>query len=248
MTIRFMTIWLLFISFFCSNGYSSEDPWADLRKRFPDDGGGKIIRKQEADPWRRLQAIYLPFTEEEEIRAVGDRERSHNFSGKINRKLLPFAATIHMASRSFDVPSSIISSVIMAESGGNPEAKAGMSSAKGLMQIIDATFKLARNALSERDIYIKDNPFDPHASIMAGTWYLDQMYQKAVRDNKIGAADRKNLLTWKYPLEYYYAGPGNGKKNDNKIIVYSNGKKRHIDKSAYSRKILRWAGILDEGG
>jgi hypothetical protein len=93
---------------------------------------------------------------------------------------------------------------------------------------------------------VKDNPFDPRASIMAGTWYLDSMYAQAQADQKEGINGRQDLDSWKYPLEYYYAGPGNGKKESDRVIVYSGGRRVVIDKPAYSRKVLKWAKIMKQ--
>lgn len=72
----------------------------------------------------------------------------------------------------------------MAESGADPYAKAKTTSAKGLMQTIASTFEMARNGLADQGIRISDDPFDPESSIIAGAWYLDRMYTKAVKDKK----------------------------------------------------------------
>jgi len=133
----------------------------------------------------------------------------------------------------------------MAESGADPYAKAKTTSAKGLMQTIASTFEMARNGLADQGIRISDDPFDPESSIIAGAWYLDRMYTKAVKDKKNQIPDKNDITSWRYPLEYYYAGPLNGAKPENRIYVFSNGTKRIIDKRAYSKKIQKWAKILD---
>ncbi len=85
---------------------------------------------------------------------------------------------------------------------------------------------------------------DPRASIMAGTWYLDRMYKKALADKKIKNNERKNIVSWRYPLEYYYAGPVCGAKAKNKILIFSKGTQKVIDKRGYSKKIMTWAKII----
>jgi soluble lytic murein transglycosylase-like protein len=95
-----------------------------------------------------------------------------------------YGETITRASKLFDVPEKIIIGVILTESGGDPLARAKTSSAKGLMQTIDSTFNMAYNALKVQGINIVKDPFDPTASILAGSWYLGSMYDQAVLDLK----------------------------------------------------------------
>ena len=144
----------------------------------------------------------------------------------------------------YDIPQEVIKAVIMAESGGDNYAKARTTSAKGLMQTIDSTFLMAKKGLEKKGIKISDDPFDPESSIMAGAWYLDRMYEKCIKDGKLISNNREDISSWRYPLEYYYAGPLHGAKEKNRIYVFSNGKKRMIDKRAYSKKIQKWAKIL----
>lgn len=225
---------------------TSSDPWADLQKRFEKKPPPKIENiKEEQDPWAKLRAVFLPFSFEEEKLAVKNDKAAGKMAGKMNARMHPYEKIIKKASTTFNIPQSVIKSVIMAESGADPYAKAKTTSAKGLMQTIDSTFKMARNALTARGIYVEDDPFDPNASIMAGSWYLDRMYEKALADKKMSVNDRNNIASWRYPLEYYYAGPGNGAKPENKILVFSNGTRRVIDKRAYSKKIQTWAAILE---
>jgi len=131
----------------------------------------------------------------------------------------------------------------MVESGGNPHAAAKTSSAKGLMQTIDATFAEARRALAVQGIKIRNDPFKPRASIMAGTWYLDQMYRQVIRDRG-EVLQRNSITSWRLPTEYYYAGPGHGRKRSQVVMIYAGGKQIRVDKSGYSSKVLRWAHIL----
>ena len=130
----------------------------------------------------------------------------------------------------------------MVESGADRYARAKGSSAKGLMQTIDSTFKEARESLKSQGIDIKDDPFDPRSSIYAGCWYLDRMYRTA-NENPF-SFNRRELSSWEKPLECYYAGPGNGIKDEEWVFVYRDGKRVKINKSVYSQKVLRYARIL----
>ncbi len=260
---------ILFSIFLCGLSHASEDPWFNLRKQYEKTQIKKVIKKEKQDPWKLLRAVYLPFSVSEEKKAVDSPEMAKNFISKFNSRLLQYNIIIKRAAKRFDIPQEIIKSVIMAESGGDNYAKAKTTSAKGLMQTIDSTFLMAKKGLEKQGIYISDDPFDPESSIMAGTWYLNRMYDKCVTDGKIMdgkitdgkitdgkstdgkimdskiiSNNKRDISTWRYPLEYYYAGPVHGVKNKNKIYVFSNGKRRMIDKRAYSKKIQKWAQIL----
>jgi hypothetical protein len=196
------------------------------------------------DPWQTLRSVFLPFSSQEEDQARHQGVHARTFQDRFAVRLAPYASMIDAASRRFDIPPALLQAVIMAESGGNSRARAGITSAKGLMQTIDSTFRMARKRLAQKGIVIADDPFDPEASIMAGAWYLDRMYNQALSDGKMALENRNDIGSWRYPLEYYYAGPGNGFRAANKIQVYSNGETRIIDKRAYSKKIQSWSQIL----
>lgn len=117
-----------------------------------------------------------------------------------------------------------------------------LSSARGLMQTTDATFETAWKSLREQGIHIKKTPFHPESSIMAGAWYLDWMYRRAVADGRADPRRRHDPAAWLKPLEYYYAGPENGARSRSQVQVCSRGQCRIIDKSAYSAKVLAFAG------
>jgi soluble lytic murein transglycosylase-like protein len=223
-----------------------EDPWKRLQE--------VVKKKQEIkkppcaveaeDPWAKLRAIYLPFTEEEEKEAVTGTAAGQKVAAGIHTRLTAYEPFIKEASARFNVPIEIITAVIMVESGGNANAKAPTSSASGLMQTISSTFAEAGSALAAQGIEITPDPFDPRASIMAGTWYLDRMYAAAAADRPDFCVDRNRVASWKYPLEYYYAGPSYGSNRSPVVIIYANGKKILVDKPAYSGKVLQWAKIL----
>lgn len=263
--LKYLIIFFLTLS---GAGYANEDPWFQLQEKFhagdmesaskqvskvssepiPEPVSGQVSDPtlDQGDPWKKLRAVFLPFSAEEEEQAPVDPLAAKTMAQKISLRLARYETHIETAAETFDIPKVVIQAVIMAESGGDPLAKAGTTSAIGLMQTIDSTFEMAKKALENQGIYIPDTPFDPGASIMAGSWYLDRMYKKALKDQKMKIAARQDISSWRYPLEYYYAGPLNGAKAKNKIFVFSNGTKRVIDKRAYSKKIQTWAKILEK--
>jgi Rod binding domain-containing protein len=99
-----------------------------------------------------------------------------------------FGQFIEEAAEETKLDSELISSVIRAESNGNPVAVSGKG-AKGLMQLIDST---------ARELKVSD-PFDPRENIRAGSRYLRKML------DQFG-----NL---KLALAAYNAGPGNVTKH-----------------------------------
>lgn len=236
---------LLFVILFQARAMA-DDPWKAMQNRFGETGVTQVEKQQitSQDPWERLQAIFLPFSETEETAALTDAKAASKISGHLHRVLKPHASHIYKASQRFNIPPEIIRAVIVVESGGNPRAKAKTSSAKGLMQTIDSTFKAARKDLRAKGIYTAATPYDAHASIMAGSWYLDRMFRRAVADKKPGVEKRNDIDSWRLPLEYYYAGPRNGRKTKNIVVMYAGGKRVVIDKPAYSNKVIKWARIM----
>ena len=224
--------------------------WEALQNRYAPESLSLTTKKRVSgqDPWVRLRAVYLPFSESVDAAALTDRKAAQNVSGHLHKALRPYAHIINDASRRFGVPPEIIGAVIMAESGGNSRAKASTSTAKGLMQTIAGTFRDARKDLLSQGILIENDPFDPQASIIAGSWYLDRMYTQAAMDRKRPDLNRQDIATWRYPVEYYYAGPGHGRKKKKRVIIYAGGKQVVIDKPAYSRKVLQWAEIMSKPG
>lgn len=227
----------------------ASDPWKTLQDIFKRKPAPTKPEKQESteDPWAKLRAIYLPFSEETETAALTDPAAGSKVSGYLHRVLRSYEKIINEASQRFNIPREIIGAVIMVESGGDPNAKAKTSTASGLMQTVKGTFQEARKGLRSMEVTIDNNPFNPRSSIIAGSWYLDRMYEQAVIDRKKGPGDRKIISSWRYPVEYYYAGPGNAKKAGGVVIMYAGGRKVVIDKPAYSRKVMRWARIMARG-
>lgn len=148
----------------------------------------------------------------------------------------PYGHWIDTAAQRFTVPAPLIEAVIARESGGNPKARAGSTSAKGLMQTIDATFALAQRRLAARGIRIHD-PLVPRDSILAGTWYLSHCFDLAAARSET-ALRRDRLGDWRKALEYYYAGPGLGRSSAPIVYVARRGKTVRIDKARYADAIL----------
>lgn len=234
-----------------ANPTKFDDPWACLQNSFPKSSVSlkspavslKLRRKSyKSDPWERLRAIVIPFSraDDEKLSRGVDSE----VALKVRRKLKPWQKHIRRAAQLFQVPTAIIEAVIMVESGGNPEARAKTSSAAGLMQTIKATFSAGRRALAAKGIVCANDPFDPQASILVGSWYLKQMFNRAQADGKPGVDDCSAISSWHYPLQYYYSGPGHGRKKASRILIYSGGERILIDKPAYSHKVMVWAESL----
>jgi soluble lytic murein transglycosylase-like protein len=229
---------------------AGKDPWEALRSKLK---GEKQTPAPDAparreDPWRRLRAHYLPFTEEAEEQALKKPGGDPAVSASLARLIAPYRNEIRKASGLFNIPEPIIGAVILVESAGDPNAKARNTTASGLMQTIAGTYRMAREGLDELGIQVAECPFDPRSSILAGSWYLDLMFRKAFSDGRIGNGSRNSADSWKVPLEYYYAGPGNGRKEGDRVIVYRNGRRVVIDKAVYSEKVIRWAQLLARAG
>jgi soluble lytic murein transglycosylase-like protein len=230
--------------------HAGADSWHALQQRYREKtvSHTPVKHPPAPDPWACLKAVYLPFTKDLEHAALTDRKSAKQVFAYLRSALLPYDDFIQEASRIFGIPPEIIGAMIMVESGGDARARAETSTAKGLMQTIDGTFRHAHKDLSARGIMIMDDPFDPHGSIMAGAWYLDKMYALAATTHTKTVLDRQNIPSWRYPLQYYYAGPHNGQKAKELVVVYAGGRRVIINKASYSRKVLRWAQILSEKG
>lgn len=244
------SVWLMVLCTVFPLVVEASDPWAALQQQVhstttqtKDQALAAPQQVAEADPWQQLQAIFLTFSEQQEHDALSNNETRKQVRGELHKALKPYQSIIDAASLRFNIPREIIAAVIMVESGGNRYAAAPSSSAKGLMQTIDATFKQAVNGLKRQGVVIENDPFVPRSSIMAGCWYLNEMFKQTVRDGK-QLGQRYNFYAWKNATEYYYAGPGHGRKRSDVVIIYSGGKKVVIDKPLYSKKVLRWAEIL----
>ena len=189
-------------------------------------------------------------TLEEAERIPAAYRRHHRFFDRGREdwtdRLQPYRSHIEDAARRFDVPAVVLGAVILQESGGDAKAKAKGTSAKGLMQTIDATFALAKKALLKKGIRIA-NPLVARDSILAGAWYLSYCYDLAVRDH--GAKGSRNEPdAWRRAMEYYYAGPGWGRDPRPIIHVYRNGQRTRIHKAKYSDGVFAYVRGLSAPG
>ena len=226
------------------------DVWTDLLEDYylPD------VPEREARTLRSVWGSMLLGYPEQEIergaKTLEDAERipaayrrHHRFFDRGREdwagRLEPYRSLIEDAARRFDVPAVVLGAVILQESGGNAEARAKGTSAKGLMQTIDATFALAKTALAKRGLRI-GNPLEARDSILAGAWYLSYCYDLAVRDHG-PAGSREDPEAWRRTLEYYYAGPGWGRDPRPIVHVYRNGQRTRIHKAKYSDGVLAYA-------
>ena len=112
---------------------------------------------------------------------------NNSFIDRVSNRLKKYESIINDASEKYEVPSSLIKSVIAAESAGRNEVSSKVG-AKGLMQLMDGTAKSMG----------VNNSYDPVQNIMGGTKYLKSLMDKFSNlDNVIAA---------------YNAGPGNVQK------------------------------------
>ncbi len=89
----------------------------------------------------------------------------------------PWGPYIREASRRFQVPEQWVRAVMHQESGGHALMHGApitsSAGAMGLMQVMPATYDELRVQHG-----LGDDPFDPHNSILAGTAYIRQMYDR----------------------------------------------------------------------
>lgn len=224
---------------------TGNDPWNALQEYYRETQSATKDKKgPEKDPWEKLRQIYLPFTVEEEGAALTNKKAGKKVSGFMAKALEPYRKLIDQCAKRFSIPEEIIGAVIMVESSANPRARAKTSTASGLMQTIQSTFKEARTGLRNMGIIIKNNPFNPRSSIYAGSWYLDRMFHQVAENPSNGHLSREDIYAWKHPVQYYYVGPGKGEQKGDIVFFYQNGERSRVNKKSYSDKVLHWARIL----
>ena len=84
----------------------------------------------------------------------------------------PHAAHIAEAAQRFRIPASWITTVMRAESAGNPRAISS-AGAMGLMQIMPATWADLRSRH-----HLGRDPYDPRENVLAGAAYLRELYDQ----------------------------------------------------------------------
>lgn len=120
---------------------------------------------------------------------------------------LEYEDIIKKYSKKNEIDPALVSAVINAESGFNPEAESGVG-AKGLMQMTDETFDWMQEKVDGEVIYSSDKLFDPETCIKYGTALI-----KLLSDYY--DADEKLMLC------AYNAGIGN---TDSWLEAYPDGK------------------------
>ena len=229
---------------------TTQDGWSELLTDYPTREKDTFRKRTLKEVWSGLLKKYpyptniiskSKITYKDLTRVPSIYQRNYQGLNKKNLldRLLPFERYIEEASILFSVPKEIIGAVILQESGGDPNAKAKDTSAKGLMQTIDSTFLLAKSSLKRKGIIIKD-PLVPRDSILAGTWYLSQCFQMA-KDDSITACPRHETKCWRKALEYYFAGPGWGRDPRPILYIQRQGKIVKIHKAKYSDGVLQYA-------
>jgi soluble lytic murein transglycosylase-like protein len=126
-------------------------------------------------------------TRETNSAAPGDRQTGR--LDKLAARLAPFSEAVADAAGQYGIDPSVITAVIVAESGGKAHA-VSPAGARGLMQIMPAT---------GRELGLV-NPFDPRENILAGTRYLSRMLKRFGGDITLA-------------LAAYNAGPGAVRKH-----------------------------------
>lgn len=100
------------------------------------------------------------------------------------------------AANQYQVDCTLLKAIMMAESGGRPNAVSS-AGAKGLMQIMPNTFA---------GLNVGSNPFDPSQSINAGAKYLSRLMKDGCNNQPSNpACDVKDL---RFVIAAYNAGPG----------------------------------------
>ena len=125
--------------------------------------------------------LYFPTEETEKTK---DAENSQE------PEELLYQQYVKAASREFDVPESVIYAVIYCESNFDAQAVSAVG-AKGLMQMMPATFREMQGYLKET--HSEDALLNPEVSIRYGTYYLSRMY--------------KHFGNWETAFAAYNAGP-----------------------------------------
>jgi len=156
----------------------------DLKPLRPVEKAPTELEKEQSLPLPRRSSHPIKISQKVEPLPLQRRPQATNDDPIMAR----FGSLIEAAARETKLDSALISSVIRAESNGNPDA-VSPAGAKGLMQLIDST---------AQDLNVRD-AFDPRENIRAGSRYLRQML------------DRFGDL--KLALAAYNAGPGNVEKH-----------------------------------
>ncbi len=142
---------------------------------------------------------------------------------------LEYSDYVEAASREFGVEEAVIYAVIYCESSFDPEATSSVG-ARGLMQIMPATFREMQGYLKEN--YDADALYDPAICIRYGAYYLSRMHDR--------------FGNWEIAIAAYNAGPtavSKWLKNDQ----YSkDGKLIHIPYPETSNYVKKVMGMVEK--
>ena len=145
-------------------------------------------------------------------------------------KELRYQEYVSEASEEFDVPESVIFAVIYCESNFDADALSPVG-AKGLMQMMPATFKEMQGYLKET--HEENDLFDPEISIRYGTYYLSRMY--------------KHFGNWETAFAAYNAGPTIVSKWLKDTDYSTDGKTlSHIPYSETSHYVKKVSGLVEK--
>lgn len=134
-------------------------------------------------------------------------KKSREYERTIQKIEESFGGLIRAASEKYLIPEAIIYAIIINESDGNPKLRSTISTAKGMMQILDGT---------ARDLGC-GNRFDPGEAIDCGTKYL---YQIRGRYREMAPALPKEEIL-NYMIAAYNQGPnGTLKQNIKKSRLF----------------------------
>ena len=117
------------------------------------------------------QAAYGPGGGRMEIGADGWRRPTHYYPPPGPQED-PWGPYIREAAARYRVPERWVRAVMQQESGGEQQATSPVG-AMGLMQVMPATYEELRVRHQ-----LGDDPYDPHNSILAGTAYIREMYDR----------------------------------------------------------------------
>jgi len=144
-----------------------------------------------------------------------------------------FFAEVREAALIFRVPERILFGLIYRESGCVPSIRNPNSSALGLNQFVDKTWRWVAGELKRDTGMTIGDRTDPRSSLMAGGWYLNHLFQFAERRNPHRRLRRDRIGDWNLALQYYYAGEGCGPKPN-----------CHPEKRPYAARIIAWASQM----
>ena len=149
---------------------------------------------------------------------------------KNNPDRLQYQQYVNAAGEEFGVDASVIYAVIYCES--NFEADATSSAgAKGLMQMMPATFQEMQGYLKET--HEEDELFDPAINIRYGTYYLSRLY--------------KRFGNWETAFAAYNAGPTVVSKWLKDEAYSTDGKTlSHIPYSETSHYVKKVSGMVEK--